>query len=72
MNERSRRLLQISRIRSGGLPKISSAVGGDPHMVRDGTTALLFPFGDARVYADQIAWAITCGVVSSRAGSTRA
>jgi glycosyltransferase involved in cell wall biosynthesis len=44
----------IAQAMACGLPTISSAVGGDPHMVRDGTTALLFPFGDARVCADQI------------------
>ena len=44
----------IARAMACGLPTISSAVGGEPHVVRDGRTALLFRCGDARVCADQI------------------
>ena len=44
----------IAQAMACGLPSISSAVGGVPHMVRDGTTGLLFPFGDVRSCANQI------------------
>jgi glycosyltransferase involved in cell wall biosynthesis len=44
----------IAQAMACGLPTISSAVGGVPDMISDGTTGLLFPFGDARACADQI------------------
>jgi glycosyltransferase involved in cell wall biosynthesis len=37
-----------------GLPTVASAVGGIPYMVRDGETALLFPFSDTETFAKQI------------------
>jgi glycosyltransferase involved in cell wall biosynthesis len=36
----------IAQAMACGLPVVSSAGGGVPHMVRDGETALLFPIGD--------------------------
>jgi glycosyltransferase involved in cell wall biosynthesis len=44
----------IAQAMACGLPTISSAVGGVPHMVSDGMTGLLFPFGNTPMCADQI------------------
>lgn len=46
--------LVIAQAMACGLPVIASAAGGVPHMVRDGETALLFPFGETRACADRI------------------
>jgi glycosyltransferase involved in cell wall biosynthesis len=45
--------LVIAQAMACGLPVVASAAGGVPHMVRDGATALLFPFGDAAACADR-------------------
>jgi glycosyltransferase involved in cell wall biosynthesis len=47
--------LVIAQAMACGLPVVAAASGGVPHMVRDGETALLFPFGDPRACADRIA-----------------
>lgn len=44
----------IAQAMACGLPVVSSSVGGVPHMVRDGETALLFPLGDIQACADRI------------------
>lgn len=38
-----------------GLPVIATAVGGNPELVQDGTTGLLFPVGDADALTEAIA-----------------
>ncbi len=45
----------IAQAMACGLPVVSSAVGGVPHMVRDGQTALLFPLGDVEACSVVIA-----------------
>ncbi len=44
----------IAQAMACGLPTVSSAAGGVPHMVRDGETAGLFPVGDVPACAEQI------------------
>jgi glycosyltransferase involved in cell wall biosynthesis len=44
----------IAQAMACGLPVVSSAAGGVPHMVRDGETAALFPVGDVAVCAQKI------------------
>jgi len=44
----------IAQAMACGLPTVSSAAGGVPHMVRDGETALLFPVGDVGACAEQV------------------
>ncbi len=44
----------IAQAMACGLPTVSSAAGGVPHMVRDGETAALFPVGDVAACAEQI------------------
>lgn len=46
--------LVIAQAMACGLPVVASAAGGVPHMVRDGETALLFPFGETRACAERI------------------
>lgn len=46
--------LVIAQAMACGLPVVASAAGGVPHMVRDGETGLLFPFGETRACADRI------------------
>ncbi len=44
----------IAQAMACGLPIVASCVGGVPEMVRDGESALLFPFADACACADRI------------------
>lgn len=46
--------LVIAQAMACGLPVVAAATGGVPHMVRDGETALLFPFGETGACADRI------------------
>lgn len=44
----------VIEARAFGLPVVAMSVGGIPHLIKDGQTGLLTPFGDAQAMADAI------------------
>ena len=56
---------------ASGLPVVATAVGGNPEVVVDGESGLLFPVGDARALANHLALIARTAGVACANGPTR-
>lgn len=54
---------------STGIPVVATAVGGNPDLVAEGRSGLLFPYGDAAAGADRVARLLSDAGMSRRMGA---